>query len=228
MLPGRDLVVGGFDIKPHLLERQHDFAPHIFTQVDRREIEVATRIVGFGGGLAVAALKQEELGLGSRLHRKAFCGGQRDRPFQCRTGTADERRTVRVGDVADHPAYALGRLIRPWKDLKGRRVRLEEHVRFLDADEALNRRAVEHDPAVERLFELPVWHLDVFDDTEDVGELKAHKPHLLALRAGQERCLRVGFRHARDYANFSREARVRRGDAHMPGQGGRRKHGTTD
>jgi hypothetical protein len=57
----------------------------------------------------------------------------------------------------------------------------EVHVRLLDADEPLDRRAVEHDQAVERVLELPVGHLDVLDRPEDVGELQAQELDLLAL-----------------------------------------------
>src|SRR4029078_9732771 len=53
------------------------------------------------------------------------------------------------------------------------------HVRFFDADEAFDRGAVEHDPAVERLLELAVGDLDVLDRPEDIGELKAHELDLL-------------------------------------------------
>ena len=57
------------------------------------------------------------------------------------------------------------------------------HVRLFDADEALDRRAVEHDLAVQRVLELAVGDLDVLDGPEDVGELQAQELHLLALGA---------------------------------------------
>ena len=53
-----------------------------------------------------------------------------------------------------------------------RQVGLEQHVRLLDPHEPLDRGAVEHDLAVQRLLELAAGHLDVLVDAEDVGELQ--------------------------------------------------------
>src|SRR5262249_40418543 len=62
-------------------------------------------------------------------------------------------------------------------------VRLQIHVRFLDADEAVDRRAVKHDLAIECRFELSVGNLDVLDRSQNVGELQAHELHTLAFDA---------------------------------------------
>ena len=77
----------------------------------------------------------------------------------------------------------------PGEDLEGREVGTQIHVRLLDADEAFDRRAVEHDLAVERLGELAVGDLDVLDDAEDVGELQAQKLDALLLGTLQDRLL---------------------------------------
>src|SRR5439155_3252395 len=58
-----------------------------------------------------------------------------------------------------------------------------------------DRRAVEHDFAVERLFELAIGYLDILDCAEDVGELEAHELDLLALRPLENLRLRL-FRSA--------------------------------
>ena len=108
VLARRHLVMRGFDVEPHLLEREDDLAAHVFAEIDGREIEVAGGIVGFGGWLAVAALKQEELGLGPGLHREAALGRDRDDALQRRPRAAGERRAVRIGDVADDPPDASG------------------------------------------------------------------------------------------------------------------------
>ena len=101
--------------------------------------------------------------------------------FKVERGQPAKGRAVRVRDVADQPADARALVVGPRKHLEGREVGTEIHVRFLDADEALDRRAVEHDLAVERVCELAVRDLDVLDDAEDVGELKAQEldPFLL-------------------------------------------------
>ena len=95
-------------------------------------------------------------------------------------------------NVADHPSDRLARRTRPREDTERREIRLEIHVGLFDAHEPLDRRAVEHDPAVERLLELPVGDLDVLDRPENVGELEAHELDLLALRALQDLRLRDG------------------------------------
>ena len=55
------------------------------------------------------------------------------------------------------------------------RVGREQHVRLLDPHEPFDRRAVEHDVAVERLLELRRRNLDVLVDAENVGELKSQE-----------------------------------------------------
>jgi hypothetical protein len=60
-------------------------------------------------------------------------------------------------------------------DLEGLQIRDEEHVRFLDAGEALDGAAVEHDLAVQGLLELTLGDFDVLDDAVDIGELEAQE-----------------------------------------------------
>jgi hypothetical protein len=64
VLARRHLVVGGLHVEAHRLEREHDLPAHVLALVDRREVEVPARVVRLGGGLAVAALEQEELASG--------------------------------------------------------------------------------------------------------------------------------------------------------------------
>src|SRR5205814_2778847 len=94
-------------------------------------------------------------------------------------------------DVADHPRDLFAGGSGPREDAEGREVGPQVHVRLLDADESLDRRAVEHDLAVERVLELAVGNLDVLDRAEDVGELETEELHLLALGALED--LRLGF-----------------------------------
>ena len=181
VLAGRDLVMRGFDVHAHLLERDDDFAADVFTEIDRREIEVAGRVVRLGGGLAVAAQEQEELGFRPRHHREAALGGEGDDVLQRGARAAGEGAAVGIGDVADQAADARAVGVGPGEDLEGRQVGTEIHVRLFDSDEAFDRRAVEHDVAVERFGELAVGDLDVLDDAEDVGELKAQELDALLL-----------------------------------------------
>ena len=122
-------------------------------------------------------------------HREAALGGQRDDVLQRRARAAGERAAVGVGDVADQPADARAVGVGPGEDLEGREVRTQVHVRLFDADEAFDRRAVEHDLAVERVGELAVRDLDVLDHAEDVGELKAQELDAFLLGALEDRLL---------------------------------------
>jgi hypothetical protein len=124
--------------------------------------------------LVGAGAEEEELGLHPGVHREAHRGRARDLALENPARVARERRAVGQVDVADEPRDArLG--VPPREDLEGREVGREEHVRFLDAHETLDRRAVEHDVAGERLLELRRRDLDVLVDAEDVGELQAHR-----------------------------------------------------
>ena len=75
----------------------------------------------------------------------------------------------------------------------------------------LDRRAVEHHLAVERLLELAVWDFDVLDGAEDVGELQPQELDLLLLGRVEERFLgqSCGALHVC--------GRVRRRDERWPG-----------
>src|SRR4029077_2015616 len=77
-------------------------------------------------------------------------------------------------DIADHPADPVLR-VSPRKDLECREIWREQHVRLLDPDESLDRGAVEHDVAGERLLELRRRDLDILVDPKDVGELEPHE-----------------------------------------------------
>ena len=81
------------------------------------------------------------------------------------------------------------------KHLEGREVGTQIHVRLLDAHETFDRRAVEHDLAVERLAELPVGDFDILDDAEDVRELQAEKLDALLFGTLEDRLLFTGLDH---------------------------------
>ena len=191
VLARRDLVVRRLDVEAHRLEREHDLAADVLAHVDRAQIEVAGGVVRFGGRNAVLGLKEEELRLGPGVHRVALRRREGDHFLQAGARVAGERLAVGRVDVADHARDVLAGGARPRKHAERREVRAQVHVRLFDPHEPFDRRAVEHDLAVERLLELPVGDLDVLDRAEDVGELQAHELHLLALGALED--LRLGF-----------------------------------
>jgi len=194
VLPRRHFVMRRLDVKPHRLERQHNLPADVLAPVHRGQIEVAPGVVRQGRRRPVPHLKEEELRLGACAQREAPLGGPRDDPLERRARAAHERCAFRVVDVADQPAdlAARRRMGRPGKHPVGREIRLEEHVRFLNPDEPLDRGPIEHDPAVERLLELAVGNLDVLDHPENVGELQAHELHARALGRLQDFALASG------------------------------------
>jgi hypothetical protein len=71
VLAGCHFVMRGLDVKSHRLERQDNFTPHVFSLIDRTQIEIAGGVVRFGGGHAAFGREQEKLGLRPRLHLKS-------------------------------------------------------------------------------------------------------------------------------------------------------------
>src|SRR6266516_3671635 len=88
--------------------------------------------------------------------------------------SAGEGRPVGSVDVTDHAGDLPGG-VAVRKHAKRLQIGPQHHVGFLDPDESLDGRAVEHDVALERLLKLAVRHLDVLVDAEDVRELETHR-----------------------------------------------------
>jgi hypothetical protein len=180
-----DLVMRGLDVHAHLLEGDDDFAPDVFAEIHRREIEVTRLVVRFGGRLAVAAQEQEELGFGSRHHREAALGGQADDVLQRGARAAGERAAVGIGDVANQaPTRApLGSAQgKTWKvDRSGRRYMSDSSIRTKPSiDEPSNMMLPSSASRTGGR------DLDVLDDAEDVGELKAKEFDPLLLGSLQD------------------------------------------
>ena len=168
-------VVCGLDLESHGLEVVHDHPPGLLAQVHRREVEVAARIVRDGRRAAFrVTLKQEELGLHSRVHHEAHFRRAGRHALQAQPRVAGERRPVRLVHVADQ-ASDPGIRVPPREHAERLEVGLEEHVALLDAHEALDRGAVEQDLAVERLAKLTGRDLDVLGVAQDVREREAEK-----------------------------------------------------
>jgi hypothetical protein len=151
VLAGRDLVVRGFHMEAHRLERQHDLAPDVLAHVDRAQVEVAGAVVRFGGGNAVLGLKEKELRFRSGVQRVALRRRKGDHFFQTGARVAGKRLPVGRVDIADHASDVLAAGARPRKHAKRREVRAQVHVGLFNPHEALDRRSVKHDLAVERL-----------------------------------------------------------------------------
>ncbi len=186
VLPGRDLVMRGFDLEAHLLERDDDVPARLLASIDRGEIEIGAFVVGIDDRVSIrVAAEKEELGFRPRHHRVAERGGLVHLLLEREAGASAERRAIRVVDVADQAADFFP-VVGPGIDGKGVQIRNQVHVRFLDPREPFDRRPVELDLAVERFRKLRARNLDVLDDPEDVGELQPHEPHVFLLAHPQD------------------------------------------
>ena len=180
VLARRHLVVRRLHLEAHRLQHDHDVAPALLPLVHRGEVEIAADVVGLEQRVAVGVLlEEEELGLRAGHHGVAQLLGLLDLPLERHARAARERRAVRQVDVADHAGDLGAVRVGPRIDPEGLVVGRQQHVRLLDAGEPLDRRAVEHDLAVQRLLELAARDLDVLDDSHDVRELQTHEADAL-------------------------------------------------
>ena len=117
-------------------------------------VEVAAHVDRLGRLARLGrAAEQEELDLGVRVEGEAEVGGLGQRALEDVARVGVRRGAVGHQDVAEHPG-AAGLLRAPGQHLEGRRVGRGEHVRLVDAGEALDRRAVEADALGEGALEL--------------------------------------------------------------------------
>ena len=121
-----------------------------------------------------ALLEQEELDLGVGVEGEAHVARPSEGPLEHVARVGQRRGAVGQGDVAEHPCGA-GALPAPRKHLERARVRLGEHVGFVDAREALDDRPVESDALAEGSLELGRRDGDRLQGAEHVGEPEPHE-----------------------------------------------------
>ena len=184
VLPDSHFVVAGFDHDAQLLERFDHLLADVGGLVSG-QVEVARLIVGqrFDARQTVVrfdagAANHEELQLRTGHVAEAHVLGELDLPPQDAARIARERFAVRRVDVADDFGGAVVVAALPGDDAEGFEVRVEEHVAFVNAREALDTRAVEPQTVVDRVAELVERDMDVLDDAHDVGELQADEPYV--------------------------------------------------
>ncbi len=175
MLALADLVVGRLDLEPHVLQGGDHGTARLVAQVDGREVEVAAFVFCLRRRTAFRVpLEQIELGLGPGVHDETGGLGLLDDALQVAARVAGERLAAGQVDVADEPGD-VAVLALPGDEGKRVEVRLQVHVGLLDADEALDGGPVEHDVAVQRLFQLFDRQGHVLGRAEDIGELELDK-----------------------------------------------------
>src|SRR5450759_3555026 len=164
------------DLEAHRLERDDAVAAGLLATVDRGEVEVAALVVRVDDRIAVRVPhEEEELGLRPGHERVAHGLRLLHLALQGLARTAREGLAIGRDDVADD-AGDLSVRVRPREDAERVEIRHEAHVGFLDAREALDRRPVELDLAVERFLKLRARDFDVLDDPEDVRKLQTQEP----------------------------------------------------
>ena len=119
-------------------------------------------------GASGSPLEVEPLELGRGVEREAGAARLLERAAQHLAGVAFERRAVEVDDVAEH-AGDRG-VVAQRQDLERARVGLGQHVGFLHAGEAVDRRSVEGHALFEGVFQLGGRDVERLGGAEHVGE----------------------------------------------------------
>ena len=212
VLADRDLVVRGLKMEAHRVQHVVHGAPYLNALVHRTDVEVAGLVVRIDGGVALGVVvEDEELGFRADAHLEAHLLGVGDDGLECHAGVADERRAIRVSDVADDARHVAGRALKPRNHLERIEIGLEVHVRLLDALVPADRGAVEHHLVVEGLRQLVNGNLNVLELTMELGELQAHEADVLRLGLCEDfllRHVRLRFRRRRPTGHAATEGRL--------------------
>ena len=175
VLAGGDFVVAGFDLKAHGFQRDADLAACSFAVVERAEIEIAGFVAGLGGWASVfVGVEEEKFAFWADVEGVAEFGGFVENVFQHVARIADEWGAVGIVDVADESGDAL-MLWSPWQDDEGVEIWVQILVGFVDACEAFDGAAVDHDLIVQCFFQLCAGDGNVFHLAKNIGELHADK-----------------------------------------------------
>ncbi|OPY27049.1 MAG: hypothetical protein A4E28_02184 [Methanocella sp. PtaU1.Bin125] len=184
-----DFVVGRLDLEPHVLQR-HDHGPaHLVAQVHGREVEIAALVLGLYRRTAIfSPLEQVELRLRASVHHEPGLLGLLDDPLQVDPRIARERLATGQVHVADEPGH-IAILALPRDERERVEIRLQVHVRLLNPDKPLDRRAVKHDITVQRLLKLTDRQRHVLRSAENIRKLELDKFDLELFRPLQNSLL---------------------------------------
>ena len=181
MLAWGDLVMGGFHLKFHGFQIQHNIPAHIFRQVDGGHVKISRRLMGIGGRPPIVVrMEQEKLALRPHLEGIAHLLCLLCRLAQHIPGISLKRLLVYAVDVADQPGH-LALLRTPWKDLKGVQIRIKIHIRFFDTHKALDGGAVKNTPVFQRLRQLSHCNRHIFQHAENIRKLQADELYIFLL-----------------------------------------------
>jgi uncharacterized protein YoaH (UPF0181 family) len=165
MLAERYLVMPDLDLQSHAVERVHQFGAHAHGLVAGREVEIAAHIMRHrvnARAIVLTTFEQEEFRLGTHVQRPATLGDYVAYPFQGPARIALERVAIGCVNITEHPS-AFAFLSSPGQHRVRIGVEYQAHVRFLDAGEALHRRAVEPHAFFQCTFQPPDGHVHRLD-----------------------------------------------------------------
>ena len=161
----------------HLLERKRGLAAQIVCHVARRKVKVAGGVERHGIHVVV---KVEVLNLGTNVEDVALAVRALEDALEAAARVAGKRLARRRADVAEHARHAaLGGA--PRQKLERLGIGEGEHVRFLEASKAVNRRAVEANALLKRLLKLLRRDRERLQRAQHVCEPQAHKSNVTLL-----------------------------------------------
>src|SRR5680860_837372 len=167
--------MGKLDGDTHVFQDVHHFPSQVLRDVERSEVEVAAGIERCG---ILDVLEQKELHLGMDVEGKAELTGLFEISPQHVARVAPKRPPVGGVDVAKDAGYAaVGAPFLDGHDLKCAGVGARQHVRFLNSGEAFDRRPIEPDALVNRLFELLRGYCEALQKAEHVGKPQPYQPN---------------------------------------------------
>jgi hypothetical protein len=185
VLTGRALVVAELDRDAHVLEHRDRRASEVVAGAVGHVVEVAGVVDRDGPPVGAGLrLEQEELDLGVGVEGEAEVRRLVEGPLEHVPRVGEARRPVGHLDLAEHPGRP-GRVSAPRQDLEGRGVGLGQHVRLVDAGEALDRGTVEADPLGEGALELRRRDRHGLEGAEHVGEPEPDEADVTLLDGAQ-------------------------------------------
>jgi predicted NAD/FAD-dependent oxidoreductase len=172
----------------HLLQHRDGVAPEIGSVAEGGVIEVAAVVEG---NRWIELAEQEELDLRMDVEGEPQVSRLLQGAFQHVPGIGEARGPIGQLDVAQHPGSATIRLP-PGQHLEGRRIRTNDHVRFVDSGEPLDGRAVKTNSLCYGPLDLGGRDGHRLQRSQHIGEPEAHETDASFLhRAQHELCLPV-------------------------------------
>ena len=181
MLRRSDLMMGGSDLKSHVLQCQHHIPPGILAKIKRAHIKISALLMCQRRRQAVIIhVEKEKLTFRSHIHRIPHFFCLSDRLFQNIPGIYLIGRPICAVDVTDQTRH-FTLLGSPREDLKGTQIRIKIHIRVLFSGKPFQRGHVKHTAVIQRLFQLAYRYSHIFHRSEDIRKLQPDESHILFL-----------------------------------------------